>query len=130
MSTKVSSKGVSTGSTTGGPLDGLVQTGKDIRFYGKVLAGIPSAIKNYPREILRILSEVSFGTGALAVIGGTIGVMTGMSIFVGTVVGMPTSTPARSPRWWQRWRCRRPSGQGSPLSSARCGSTRRSTRSR
>ncbi|GGU25726.1 MlaE family ABC transporter permease [Nocardioides albus] len=69
-------------------LDGLVQTGKDIRFYGKVLVGIPSAIKNYPREILRILSEVSFGTGALAVIGGTIGVMTGMSIFVGTVVGM------------------------------------------
>ncbi|MEU0316055.1 ABC transporter permease [Nocardioides sp. NPDC006273] len=69
-------------------LDGLVQSGRDIRFYGKVLVGIPSAIKNYPREILRILSEVSFGTGALAVIGGTIGVMTGMSIFVGTVVGM------------------------------------------
>jgi phospholipid/cholesterol/gamma-HCH transport system permease protein len=69
-------------------LDGLVQTGKDIRFYGKVLIGIPSAIRHYPREILRILSEVSFGTGALAVIGGTIGVMTGMSIFVGTVVGM------------------------------------------
>ncbi|MEU6134155.1 ABC transporter permease [Nocardioides sp. NPDC047086] len=69
-------------------LDGLVQTGKDIRFYGKVLVGIPTAIRHYPREILRILSEVSFGTGALAVIGGTIGVMTGMSIFVGTVVGM------------------------------------------
>ena len=69
-------------------LDGLVQTGRDIRFYGKVLIGIPSAIRHYPREILRILSEVSFGTGALAVIGGTIGVMTGMSIFVGTVVGM------------------------------------------
>ncbi len=69
-------------------LDGLVQTGRDIRFYGKVLVGIPVAIRHYPREILRILSEVSFGTGALAVIGGTIGVMTGMSIFVGTVVGM------------------------------------------
>ena len=69
-------------------LDGLVQTGRDIRFYGKVLVAIPSAIRHYPREILRILSEVSFGTGALAVIGGTIGVMTGMSIFVGTVVGM------------------------------------------
>ncbi|MER6938137.1 ABC transporter permease [Nocardioides sp. NPDC127514] len=69
-------------------LDGLVQSGRDIRFYGKVLVGIPSAIRHYPREILRILSEVSFGTGALAVIGGTIGVMTGMSIFVGTVVGM------------------------------------------
>ncbi|WP_328528646.1 ABC transporter permease [Nocardioides sp. NBC_00368] len=90
MTTTVPAKGVSTSSTTGvrRPLDGLAQTGKDIRFYGKVLLGIPSAIRHYPREILRILSEVSFGTGALAVIGGTIGVMTGMSIFVGTVVGM------------------------------------------
>ncbi|MFE6509897.1 MlaE family ABC transporter permease [Nocardioides sp. NPDC057767] len=90
MTTTVPAKGVRTSSTAGArrPLDGLVETGKDIRFYGKVLVGIPSAIRHYPREILRILSEVSFGTGALAVIGGTIGVMTGMSIFVGTVVGM------------------------------------------
>lgn len=69
-------------------LDRLVQSGRDIRFYGRVFVGIPFAIRRYPKEIWRVLSEVSFGTGALAVIGGTVGVMTGMSLFVGTVVGL------------------------------------------
>ncbi|MEV5001474.1 MlaE family ABC transporter permease [Nocardioides sp. LML1-1-1.1] len=69
-------------------LDRVVQAGRDIRFYGRVLAGIPTAVRLYPKEIWRLLSEVSFGTGALAVIGGTVGVMTGMSLFVGTVVGL------------------------------------------
>jgi len=69
-------------------LDHLVQTGRDLRFYGRVMAGIPRAIRHYPKEIWRILSEVSFGSGALAVIGGTVGVMTGISMFVGTVVGL------------------------------------------
>src|SRR5689334_14348820 len=40
------------------------------------------------RETMRILAEVSFGSGALAVIGGTIGVMVGMTVFTGTVVGL------------------------------------------
>lgn len=70
------------------PVDGLVEMGRDIRFYGRVLLWIPATIKRYPRDIARLLSEVSFGSGALAVIGGTIGVMLGMTLFVGTVVGM------------------------------------------
>lgn len=69
-------------------LDGLVQAGADLRFYGRVLVAIPTTIRRYPKEILALLSEVSFGSGALAVIGGTIGVMVGMCLFVGTVVGM------------------------------------------
>lgn len=70
------------------PVDGLVEMGRDIRFHGRVLLWIPATIKRYPRDIARLLSEVSFGSGALAVIGGTIGVMLGMTLFVGTVVGM------------------------------------------
>jgi phospholipid/cholesterol/gamma-HCH transport system permease protein len=69
-------------------LDGLVQAGADLRFYGQVLGAIPMTIRRHPKEILALLSEVSFGSGALAVIGGTIGVMVGMCLFVGTVVGM------------------------------------------
>lgn len=69
-------------------LDGLVQAGNDLRFYGRVLGAIPHTVRYYRKEILALLSEVSFGSGALAVIGGTIGVMVGMSLFVGTVVGM------------------------------------------
>ena len=70
------------------PINSLAVMGEDIRFHGRVLLWIPATIKNYPRDIARLLSEVSFGSGALAVIGGTIGVMVGMTLFVGTVVGM------------------------------------------
>ena len=70
------------------PTNSLAELGQDLRFYGLVLAWIPRTVKRYPRDILRLLSEVSFGSGALAVIGGTIGVMVGMTLFVGTVVGL------------------------------------------
>ena len=39
-------------------------------------------------EILRILAEVTLGSGALAVIGGTVGVIIGMTFFTGTQVGL------------------------------------------
>lgn len=70
------------------PIDKLAATGEDLRFYGHVLRKIPTTLRHYPKDILRLLSEVSFGSGALAVIGGTIGVMLGMTLFVGSVVGM------------------------------------------
>lgn len=70
------------------PVDALASTGEGLRFYGHVLAAVPTTLRRYPRDVLRLLSEVSFGSGALAVIGGTIGVMLGMTLFVGSVVGM------------------------------------------
>ncbi|HEY9562997.1 MAG TPA: ABC transporter permease [Nocardioides sp.] len=66
----------------------VANAGADLRFHAKVLGWIPATLKRYPRDVLRLLSEVSFGSGALAVIGGTIGVMLGMTLFVGSVVGM------------------------------------------
>ncbi|RLV55017.1 ABC transporter permease [Aeromicrobium phragmitis] len=70
------------------PINALAGLGQDLRFYGRVMAWIPATLRRYPKDVLRLLSEVSFGSGALAVIGGTIGVMVGMTLFVGTVVGM------------------------------------------
>jgi phospholipid/cholesterol/gamma-HCH transport system permease protein len=62
--------------------------GDQIFFYLKTLAWTPRALRRYGKEITRLLAEVSFGSGALAVIGGTIGVMIGMTVFTGTVVGL------------------------------------------
>ncbi|HEY7432825.1 MAG TPA: ABC transporter permease [Streptosporangiaceae bacterium] len=62
--------------------------GDQLAFYARALAWTPRAIRRYPKEILRLLSEVSFGGGALALIGGTVGVMIGMTLFTGTVVGL------------------------------------------
>ena len=62
--------------------------GDQILFFLRALGWIPRAVTRYLREIVRLLAEVSFGSGALAVIGGTIGVMVGMTVFTGTVVGL------------------------------------------
>ena len=62
--------------------------GDQMLFYARALAWTPRAIRRYYREILRLLAEVSFGSGALALIGGTVGVMIGMTLFTGTVVGL------------------------------------------
>jgi phospholipid/cholesterol/gamma-HCH transport system permease protein len=66
----------------------LERLGDQLKFYLRALAWTPRTIKHYPREVIRLLSEVSFGSGALAVIGGTIGVMVGITVFTGTVVGL------------------------------------------
>lgn len=70
------------------PLQTLDGWGDQMSFYLKVIAWAPRALRRYVKEILRLLAEVSFGSGALAVIGGTIGVMVGMTIFTGVVVGL------------------------------------------
>ncbi|WP_216210529.1 MlaE family ABC transporter permease [Amycolatopsis aidingensis] len=70
------------------PLGILDQLGDQLAFYVKALAWVPRAVRRYLRETMRLLAEVSFGSGALAVIGGTVGVMVGLTVFTGIVVGL------------------------------------------
>jgi phospholipid/cholesterol/gamma-HCH transport system permease protein len=69
----------------GGFLDSL---GEQMWFYVRALLWIPRTLHRYKKEILRLLAEVSFGSGSLAIIGGTVGVITFMSFFTGTEVGL------------------------------------------
>jgi phospholipid/cholesterol/gamma-HCH transport system permease protein len=62
--------------------------GDQLLFYLRVLVWVPRALRRYLKEVLRLLSEVSFGSGALGLIGGTVGVMIGLTLFTGTVVGL------------------------------------------
>ncbi|GAB2750150.1 phospholipid/cholesterol/gamma-HCH transport system permease protein [Amycolatopsis magusensis] len=62
--------------------------GAQLSFYARAIAWMPRTLRRYSRETLRLLTEVSFGTGALAVIGGTLGVMIGMTLFTGLIVGL------------------------------------------
>src|ERR1700746_3206955 len=66
----------------------LDMLGDQLIFYARALAWTPRAVRRYPREIARLLAEVSFGSGALALIGGTVGVMVALTLFTGTVVGL------------------------------------------
>lgn len=69
-------------------LSWLDTLGDQLLFYLRALAWTPRAVLRYTREIRRLLAEVSFGSGALGIIGGTIGVMVAMTLFTGTVVGL------------------------------------------
>jgi phospholipid/cholesterol/gamma-HCH transport system permease protein len=70
------------------PMNALARLGDQLTFYVRALAWIPRTLTHYFREVVRLLAEVAFGGGALAVIGGTIGVMVGLCVFTGTVVGL------------------------------------------
>ena len=70
------------------PLKGLDTLGHELSFYIRVILAVPRTVSHYPREIIRLLAEVTLGSGALAVIGGTIGVILGMTFFTGAQVGL------------------------------------------
>ncbi len=70
------------------PLNALDRLGEELSFYVRALAWTPRTIRRYKKEILRILAEVTLGSGALAVIGGTVGVIVAMCFFTGTEVGL------------------------------------------
>ena len=67
------------------PLDAL---GDHVMFYLKAYANIPLAITRHRREILRLLAEVSFGSGALALIGGTVVTVGFLTSFAGIELGI------------------------------------------
>src|SRR5437763_11913317 len=70
------------------PLQTLDNLGDEMSFYARALAWTPRTIRRYTKEVLRLLAEVSFGSGSLAVIGGTVGVMVGLTLFTGVLVGL------------------------------------------
>jgi phospholipid/cholesterol/gamma-HCH transport system permease protein len=68
--------------------DGISALGHQLLFYGRALFAIPGAFRAHRKEVWRLLGEASFGTGALAVIGGTFGIILLLSFFTGTEVGL------------------------------------------
>ncbi len=70
------------------PVHLVDKAGDQMSFYSRAIAWIPRTVVHYRKEVMRLLAEVTFGSGALAVIGGTIGVIVFMSASVGVVVGL------------------------------------------
>ena len=70
------------------PLKTIDSLGEELAFFVRALAWTPRAVRRYKKEIMRLLAEVTLGSGALAVIGGTVGVITAMAFFTGTEVGL------------------------------------------
>ncbi|MFB7722057.1 MULTISPECIES: MlaE family ABC transporter permease [unclassified Nocardia] len=70
------------------PINLVDRAGDQMSFYTRAVTSIPKTLVHYRKEVMRLLAEVTFGSGALAVIGGTIGVIVFMSASVGVVVGL------------------------------------------
>src|SRR3982751_3575288 len=66
----------------------LDRLGEELAFYVRALIATPRSVTRYRKEILRLLAEVALGSGALAVIGGTVGVILVMTFFTGAQVGL------------------------------------------
>src|SRR6185437_13794219 len=66
----------------------LDDLGGQLAFYLRSFGWAPRTISRYKKEVLRLLAEVSFGRGALAVAGGTVGVICFLTFVTGTEVGL------------------------------------------
>ncbi|MDD7931315.1 MlaE family ABC transporter permease [Actinomycetospora straminea] len=70
------------------PLGVLDTLGDQASFYTRTIGWIPKSVTRYQREVLRLLTEVAFGSGALALIGGTVVIVATLTFFTGSVVGL------------------------------------------
>lgn len=71
-----------------GPKNAAEQMGRQLEFYTASLRWTPRALGRYRAEIATVLSDMAFGRGGLAVVGGTVGVMAALAYAVGSEVGL------------------------------------------
>jgi phospholipid/cholesterol/gamma-HCH transport system permease protein len=69
-------------------VDATRKLGDQTAFYGKSLAATADAVRRYPGELLRLIAEMGMGTGALAVIGGTVGIIGFLTLTTGALVAV------------------------------------------
>lgn len=62
--------------------------GRQAVFFARAIAHIPWAIRKHPKEVLRLVAEISMGTGALAVIGGTVAVVGFLTLASGGTIAI------------------------------------------
>jgi phospholipid/cholesterol/gamma-HCH transport system permease protein len=76
------------GETLGKVVDGTRRLGEQTAFYGNALAATPDAIRRYPAEVLRLIATMGLGTGALAVIGGTVVIIGFLTLSTGALIAV------------------------------------------
>lgn len=64
------------------------KAGHMVYFFGQVLVSIPVMLRYYRREMLRLLSDISWGNGSIVVGGGTVNVAAVLGITAGALVAV------------------------------------------
>ena len=70
------------------PRAALREMGRQLDFYGSSIRWVPRTVTRYRAEVWRILADTAFGSGGLALIGGTVGIMILLAFGVGAEVGL------------------------------------------
>lgn len=67
---------------------GWIRVGVQTQFYGTTVKSIGAAFVHYRIEILRLIAQLGLGTGALAVIGGTVVIVGFLTLTTGALVAV------------------------------------------
>lgn len=65
-----------------------LRLGHMLMFFVRALGGVPTMLRSYRKEFLRLLSDVAWGNGSIVVGGGTAGVAVVLGITAGTLVAL------------------------------------------
>lgn len=69
-------------------VEGLVRIGNQARFYFHTITSIHAALVHYKTETIRLIAQMSLGTGALAIIGGTVVIVGFLTLSTGALVAV------------------------------------------
>jgi phospholipid/cholesterol/gamma-HCH transport system permease protein len=72
----------------GAPVRPLVELGQVIWFALTAVGQIPFALQRYRAELLRLIAQIGMGTGAMAVIGGTVAIVGFITLSTGSLVAI------------------------------------------
>lgn len=73
---------------TRGWIDGLTRIGAQAQFYAHTIRSIGDLFAHYRVELLRLIAQMSLGSGALAIIGGTVVIVGFLTMSVGALVAI------------------------------------------
>lgn len=66
----------------------LNQLGVQTHFYARTLASVGDAVLNYRTELIRLIATMGLGSGALAVVGGTVAIVGFLTMTTGALVAV------------------------------------------
>jgi phospholipid/cholesterol/gamma-HCH transport system permease protein len=65
-----------------------LRVGTQTQFYSRTLASIPDALINYRTEVYRLIAQMGLGSGALAIVGGTVAIVGFLTMTTGALVAV------------------------------------------
>lgn len=72
----------------GAPGRALDASGDVALFVGEVLRYLVFTLKNYRKEVLRLIAEIGMGTGAMAAVGGTVAIIGFVTLSAGSLIAI------------------------------------------